>query len=179
MTRPCPGRIAWILATVLVATVGGGTAPGQTPAPADLDKATAKALRVHGEVAKPLELTPADLADLPRQAVTAKAHDGRESKYEGVSLHDVLRKAALPAGNELRGKAVAMYVIVEAADGYQALFALPELDPAFTDRVILLADHRDGQPLDARTGPFQIVVPGEKKHARWVRQVTGLRIGKG
>jgi hypothetical protein len=72
-----------------------------------------------------------------------------------------------------------MYVIVEAADGYQALFALPELDPAFTDRVILLADHRDGQPLDARTGPFQIVVPGEKKHARWVRQVTGLRIGKG
>jgi hypothetical protein len=36
-----------------------------------------------------------------------------------------------------------------------------------------------GQPLDARVGPFQIVVPGEKKHARWVRQVTGLRIGKG
>ncbi len=37
---------------------------------------------------------------------------------------------------------------------------------------------RDGKPLGAREGPYQIVVPGEKKHARWVRQVVGLRIGK-
>jgi hypothetical protein len=27
--------------------------------------------------------------------------------------------------------------------------------------------------------PFQIIVPGEKKHARWVRQVIRLKVGRG
>jgi len=58
---------------------------------------------------------------------------------------------------------MAQYVVVEAADGYRATFALAELDPTFTDRVILLADRRDGKPLSAQSGPLQIVVPGEKK----------------
>ena len=74
---------------------------------------------------------------------------------------------------------MALYVVVEAADGYRAVFALAELDPAFTDRVILLADRRDGKPLSTREGPFQIIVPGEKKHARWVRQVIRLKVGRG
>ncbi len=73
---------------------------------------------------------------------------------------------------------MALYLVVEAADGYRAVFALSELDPAFTDRVILLADRRDGQPISTRDGPLQVVVPGEKKHARWVRQVIRLKIGR-
>ena len=64
----------------------------------------------------------------------------------------------------------------EAADGYQAVFALPELDPAFNDRVIILADRFDGSPLTARDGSWQIVVVGEKRQARWVRQVVALTI---
>ena len=50
--------------------------------------------------------------------------------------------------------------------GYRAVFALPELDPDFNDRVILLADRRDGQALSAKDGPLQIIVPGEKRHSR-------------
>ena len=68
------------------------------------------------------------------------------------------------------------YVIVDASDGYQVVFALPEFDLGFTDRIILLADKRDGHPLSAPEGPFRIVVPGEKRHARWVREVIGLDI---
>jgi hypothetical protein len=49
---------------------------------------------------------------------------------------------------------------------YRVVFALAELDPGYTDRVILLADRADGQPLDSKTGPFRIVVPGEKRMAR-------------
>ena len=71
------------------------------------------------------------------------------------------------------------WVVVEAADGYRAAFALAELDPAFIDRVILLADHRDGKSLAAKDGPLQIIVPGEKKHARWVKQVIRLKVGRG
>ena len=152
-------------------------APG-TPA-TGAAQAAPVVLTVEGEVSPPLKLTPAELSQLPRQSVTAKGHDGKESRYEGVALIDLLKKAGLPTGNELRGKAVSYYVVVEAADGYRTVFALPELDSSFTDRVILLADRRDGHPLTAREGPLQIVVPGEKKHARWVRQVTALRVGRG
>ena len=74
---------------------------------------------------------------------------------------------------------MALFVVVEAADGYRAVFALAELDPEFTDRVILLADRRDDKPLPGQAGPFQIIVPGEKKHARWVRQVIRLKVGRG
>ena len=66
--------------------------------------------------------------------------------------------------------------MVEAIDGYKVVFALAEVDPAFATREILLADKRDGKPLDAKEGPLRIVAPGDKRVARWVRQVTTLRI---
>ncbi len=65
-------------------------------------------------------------------------------------------------------------LVVEASDGYRAVFALPELDPAYTDKIVMLVDKRDGKLLDAKEGPLRIVVPDEKRHARWVRMVTGL-----
>jgi len=135
-------------------------------------------VQITGEVARPMTFSIEELAKLPRQTVKAKAHDGTESRYEGVALVELLTKAGVPMGKDLRGKAMALYLVVEASDDYRATFALPELDSAFSDRVILLADHRDGQPLSAREGPLQIVVPGEKKHARWVRQVIRLRVGR-
>jgi len=173
------------LAAIVVGVVGGLTGYGpesraQAPGkPAAVEtQAAPVAVKVEGEVSTPLRLTAAELNQLPRQTVSARTHDGKESRFEGVALFDVLKKAGLPAGNELRGKAVALYLVVEAADGYRAVFALPELDPAFTDRMILLADRRDGQALSSRDGPLQIIVPGEKRHARWVRQVIVLRIGR-
>ena len=71
-----------------------------------------------------------------------------------------------------------LYLVVEAADGYRAVFALPELDPEFTDRVILWPIAAMARLSPDREGPLQIVVPGEKRHARWVRQVVVLRIGR-
>ncbi|HYA95781.1 MAG TPA: hypothetical protein VEC95_05870 [Terriglobales bacterium] len=56
------------------------------------------------------------------------------------------------------------------------MIALAELDPAFTSGEVFLADGRDHKPLDAKEGPFRIVIPGDKKMARWVRQVTALKI---
>jgi DMSO/TMAO reductase YedYZ molybdopterin-dependent catalytic subunit len=153
--------------------------PEQKPSASTVSPAgSAVQVQVTGEVARPLTFSADDLAKLPRQTVKAKAHDGAESQYDGVALVELLAKAGVPAGKELRGKAMALYVVVEASDDYRAVFALPELDPAYSDRVILLADSRDGRPLSAKEGPLQIVVPGEKKHARWVRQVIRLRVGR-
>ncbi len=72
-----------------------------------------------------------------------------------------------------------MGLVARAPDGYQVLFALAEFDPAFNDRVILLADRRDGKPLNTREGPLRIVIPGDKRGARWIRGVTTLEIFKG
>jgi DMSO/TMAO reductase YedYZ molybdopterin-dependent catalytic subunit len=162
--------------TVILGVVGGGSPVHAQQSP-ETALASSVRLKVKGEVARPLVLSGADLAKLPRRKVTAKAHDGKDSTYEGVALSEVLSKAGVPSGKDLRGKAVALYLIVEASDGYRAVFALPELDPAFTDRVILLADRRDGRPLSPKDGPLQVVVPGEKLHSRWVRQVIVLKIG--
>ena len=49
-------------------------------------------------------------------------------------------------------------------------------DPAFTSSQAILADKWDGKPLSAKEGPFRIVVPSDKRPARWVRQVTALRV---
>jgi DMSO/TMAO reductase YedYZ molybdopterin-dependent catalytic subunit len=135
-------------------------------------------LSVTGEVPNPLNLTGEDLAKLPRQVVRARDRDGKDVEFEGVPVHEVLTRAGVKFGDGLRGTALALYLVVEAADGYRAVFALPELDPASTDRTILLADRRNGQPLAATEGPLRIVVPGEKRHSRWVRLVRRLRVGR-
>ncbi|WP_254448541.1 hypothetical protein [Spirosoma rhododendri] len=65
---------------------------------------------------------------------------------------------------------------MKAADGYEVVFALAELDPDFSTRTILLADSVDGAPLADGMGPYRVVVPGEKKPARWIRQVTEMAV---
>ncbi|HYR77307.1 MAG TPA: molybdopterin-dependent oxidoreductase [Pyrinomonadaceae bacterium] len=133
-------------------------------------------LTVSGEVPTPLKLTRADLDKFVRQRVRAKDHDGKEYDYEGVALGDILQKAGVKFGDALRGKALATYLLVEATDGYQAVYALPELDPPTTDRLILLADRQDGAAFPANVGPLKIIARGDKTHARWVRQVKSLTI---
>ena len=131
---------------------------------------------VDGDVAKPLRLSLADLAQLPRRELRAKEHDGSEHTYVGVALADVLRPAGVQFGDKLRGENLAMFLVVQAADRYRAVFALPELDPVFTDTSIILAYSRDGQPLSEKDGPVRIVVANEKRQGRWVRQVVALTI---
>jgi hypothetical protein len=77
---------------------------------------------------------------------------GIETRYEGVSLHEILRKAGVPLGEQLRGKALTTYIRAEAQDGYQVLFSIGELDPAFVDSEVLLADTANGKPLFGHDG---------------------------
>jgi len=123
-------------------------------------------LTVDGEVEHSLKLTLRDLQGLTRLKTRAKDPDGTEAEFEGVPLIEILKLAGTKVGEQLRGKNLVNYLVVKAADGYQVVFALPELDPAFTDRLVLLADHRDQKPPAAAEGPLRIVVPDEKRRAR-------------
>lgn len=158
---------------VLLVVLCAQAAFGQTKQP---PVTAPKSLEVGGEVSRPRKLSAADLEKLPRLTVSAKDHDGKPVTFEGVALVEVLRLAGVEFGEKLRGKQLALFLVVDAVDGYRAVFALPELDPAFTDQNIILADRRDGKPLSEAEGPWRIVVPGEKRQGRWVRQVVALTI---
>lgn len=130
---------------------------------------------VDGAIPQPLTLTPGDLAKLPRASLKT-TNDGVETAYEGVWLHDVLKRSGAPQGYALRGEFLASCVIAHAQDGYQVAFSLAETDPAFTDSQILLADTGDGKPLFGAQGRFRLIVATDKPGARSVRMLTRLEI---
>ena len=133
-------------------------------------------LTIGGEVVQSVKLTADDLARLPHRTVNAKDHNGKATTFEGVELGDMLKLAGVKSGEALRGKELALFLVAEASDVYRAVFALPELDHVFTDRLIIVADKRDGKPLAEKEGPLRLVVPDEKREGRWVRQVISLTI---
>jgi hypothetical protein len=132
-------------------------------------------LTVQTEGGKPTVLARVDIEALPHIKVAASV-SGTSTTFEGVALEAVLEKAGVEFGQTLKGKRLASCLLVEAADGYRVVIALPKLDPAFTDKQIVLAFLKDGKPLDDKEGPYRIVIPDEKRMARWVRQVTALKI---
>ena len=117
----------------------------------------------------------AELAKLKRLTIKTKDH-GTDATFEGVAMADVLTAAGVELGEKLRGKRMTEYLVVEAADNYRAVFALAEFDPSFTDNVIILADKRDGKALPENALHWQMIVPGEKRGARWVRQVVSMKV---
>lgn len=137
--------------------------------------ARAQELRVEGGVKSPLLLKSGDLAKMSRASVEL-THEGIAARYEGVWLHELLRRAGAPGGTELRGKALASYLVASASDGYQAVFSLAEVDPAFTDNQVLIADSADGKPLLGAQGPFRLVAPKDKRGARSVRMLAKIEV---
>jgi len=75
-------------------------------------------------------LTAADIAQMPHESATL-TQDGQTKKYEGVLLYDLLSKVGVPFGKAMTGKPMASYLLLTGRDGYQVVFALPELDPQF------------------------------------------------
>src|SRR6185369_17228138 len=132
-------------------------------------------VQVTGAVKQALTLSADDLAKMPRASVKTVS-GGMETVYDGVWIHEVLKKAGVPQGGELRGKALSSYVIAEAQDGYQVVFSLGELDPSFIDNEILLADTANGKALFGAQGRFRLVVPEDKPGARSVRMLTKLEV---
>ena len=119
-------------------------------------------LMVTGDVASPIALKAEDLASMPREKV---------GEYEGVLLREVLKKAGAPLDGQLRGTALAGYVVALAKDGYQVVFSMGELDASMGNEKVVVADRQNGNPI-----PLRLVCPDDKVGARSVKMLETLEV---
>ncbi len=138
------------------------------------DTRSKASVKISGEGTRPLTLSMEDLLKMKPVTTSLKDRGGAEHSYKGVNLREILELAGATTGNQLRGENLTKYLLVKCADGYELVFSLAELDSSFTDRVVTLAYESDGKALPAGTGPFRLVVPGEKKPARSGHQVIEM-----
>lgn len=175
MTMMMTRVLAVVLALVSGLVLQGTSWAAQAGASAQAAASGPATVAVGGDVKTPLSVTAEELKTMPRTRVEVQ-DEGRTVVYEGVLVAELLKKAGAPLGAELRGDAIASYVLATASDGYQALFSLAELDPAFTGSTVIVADTIDGKPLFAYQGPLRLVAPKDSRGARSVRMLTKIEL---
>jgi DMSO/TMAO reductase YedYZ molybdopterin-dependent catalytic subunit len=162
-TRPFSGILALAGFSIWFASA-------QTAAPTS----AAAELTIRGDIRETLVLKTADLTQMPREIVGVADQDGTQINYEGIPLREILKRAGVPVGKDLRGKSLASYIVAKAHDGYQVVFSLGELGTDFGNESILVADKRDGKPLFGYQGPLRLVCPNDKAGARSVRMLETI-----
>lgn len=131
---------------------------------------------ISGEVKGVVSLSVTALDKMEKTEVIATDGKDKRHTYAGATLANILKGAGVTLGGELRGENLSKYILVEASDGYQVLFSLAEVDPEFSEKNIILANRRDGNLLPPDEGPFRIIIEGEKRKARFIRQVVKMEI---
>jgi hypothetical protein len=118
-----------------------------------------------------------EFAGLPHTKIKLMdPHEKKAHQFSGVAVSEILARAGAPSGEKLRGHALRLIVIFRARDGYAVSFSLADFDADYSDRTIFLADQEDGAPLWKTSGPLRLIVPGDKKAARWERMVSSIEI---
>jgi Oxidoreductase molybdopterin binding domain len=106
-----------------------------TRSPAALGQAsTASAqLAFTGDIQKPLSLSLDDLRHLPRKTIKVvnEHQDNQGEVYDGVLLATLLKQAGVPQGSQLRGAAMATYILADGSDRYRVTFSLAEWTRTF------------------------------------------------
>jgi hypothetical protein len=139
-------------------------------------KAQTAEVAIGGDVANPFKVNAASFQSMKTVTVKTTDHEGKEHEYSGILLYDILTTAQAVPNNQLKGKALTKYILVTAADGYQVVIALPEIDPAYTDQMVILANKEDGQDLPANFGPYRLIVPRDKRPARSAMRVISIDV---
>lgn len=140
----------------------------------------------HGKPAGPLtpvkisfedkssEWTATTLAALPHQTLTVhNEHTKKDETYSGVALINLLTKLGVP--DKPHGKDFRLYLEAEGSDGYVVVYSVAEVTPDVHDGTVIVADAIDGKPI-GDDGPLKLVATGEKRPARWVRNLEAIRV---
>ncbi len=120
-------------------------------------------------------LDAAALARLPRVSGETLDH-GTTLKYEGVLLKDVILAAEAGPVDSLRGPALRRLVILTGRDGYRIVMTLAELDATLSNTTVVVVRRENGAALDEERGPLRIIVLGDSRASRWVRQIARIEL---
>jgi hypothetical protein len=118
--------------------------------------------------------TSATLAALPHTTVNVhNEHTKADESYSGVPLIDLLTRLGVHASP--RGKDLRLYVVAVGSDGYEVAYSIGEITPDVHDATVIVADTENGKPL-ADDGPLKLIATGEKRPARWVRNLVAIKV---
>lgn len=137
--------------------------------------ALAQDLKVTVQGRDTVVLTPADLKALPRAKASFTAH-GKPITYEGALLNAALKQAGVVSGDRLMGRYLNQVVVAKGSDGFIATYSLGETDPIYRANPVIIADSKDGQPLDAKEGPYRLVVDGDLRPGRSPRMLVSVEV---
>ncbi len=116
-----------------------------------------------------------ELARLPAVAVEvslATGHGRVEARFSGPLLWTVLAEAGLVGDGDARRRP-RQTVTVTGRDGYSAVLALAEIAPDYEGKQVILA--MPSAP-SAEAGALRLVVPGDGRAGRAVRDVVRVRL---
>ncbi|MGB6191256.1 MAG: hypothetical protein WBF42_02225 [Terracidiphilus sp.] len=114
------------------------------------------------------------LLALPQTTITVyNEHQKKKQTFSGVPVIDLLTPLGVAA--KPHGKDFQLYLVAEGSDGYKVVYSIGEVTPDVHDGTVLVADKLAGRPI-AGTGPVQLVATGEKRPARWVRNIVAIRV---
>ncbi len=98
-------------------------------------------------------------------------HGEEKGRFTGVPLWRLLSEVGL-ADDKGKNPAIRHYIVASGADGYSAILSYGELDPDLEGKSVLVVYERDGIP----TPDLQLVVPGDKKGARYVHDLVRVEV---
>ena len=55
---------------------------------------------------------------------------------------------------------------------------MPGFDPSLTNKLVILADTKDGKPLTSSEGPFHVIVADEKRQMRWMKFAASMTVAR-
>jgi hypothetical protein len=118
--------------------------------------------------------TPATLSSLPHVTVTVhNEHTKADETYSGVPLIALL--TPLGVSDKPHGKDLRLYVVAVGSDGYEAVYSIGEVTPDLSNSTVIVADTENGKAL-AADGPLKLIATGEKRPARWVRNLVAIKV---
>ena len=153
----------------LVQSSGSAHEQGSEPAK------PAAGLSITGDIARPVTWTLAELKAMPRTSVTVQ-ESGQPAVYEGVLVGELLRRAGVSVGLRLPRQRPRYVRPGDRHRWIRSGVLDGELDPALSSDEIIVADTVGGKPLFDYQGPLRIIVPHDKRAARFVRMLVGLEM---
>jgi hypothetical protein len=136
--------------------------------------AQAQDLTVKAPGGRSATVTDAQLRDLHR--LTVAAGFGEHHSYAGAPLSDLLALVGAPSEVMLHGPALDQVVLITGSDKFYAVLSMAETSASFRGQPVIIADEEDGKPLDAKEGPYRLIIGGDLKAARAVRMVTTIEL---